>query len=224
MLDGKAYALPAPSLNTLAAAVDCTAAHQLTSVREPGTAPPHSADPQREHGVASCVNAAKMSAGAPRLSEFEREVGAMGHSTESATRPAPAEATAAGAAGAAGQQPMPPASLESGQPCTAPAAADAMAGDLAWPQQAGTSQAQEPVLAAGDLPLAGQAAGPGVPAADQVPAARPSEPSEAAADQLPAGQATVSCMSAIERERPCPVCLGILQVRMHAPRRTQHPL
>ena len=192
MLDGKAYALPAPSLNTLAAAVDSTAAHQMMSLREPGTAPPHSADPQPENGVASCVSAAKVSAGATRLSEFQHEVGTTEHSTESGTR----DATAAGAAGAVGQQPMSPASspasLESSQPCTAPAAADAMAGDLAWPQQAGTSQAQEPVLAAGDLPLA--------------------------------GQATVSCVPAVERERPCPVCLGILQVRMQAHRCTWHPL
>ena len=216
MLDGEAYALRAPSLNTLAAAVACTAALQLMSVRTPGTALPHIADPQRESGVASCVSAAKVPAGAPRLSELEHEVGAAGQSTESAARTAPAEATAAGAAGVAGQQPMSLASLGNSQPCMGPAVADAMAGDLARPQQAGTVQAQEPVLAAGDLPLAGQAAGPGVPAADQLPAARPREPSKPAADQLPAGQATASCVPAAERERPCSVCLGILQVRMQA--------
>ena len=196
VLDGQAYMLPAPSAQALAAAVDSALKPPQSAAGAPSAAvaPVHA---NRQANGAACL-------GDGAASE-QTAAEAPGYVVEYA--PACVQQEASSAQDVCSEPSLAPSQEQTpGTPCTEPAGGEAALRG-AGAKQLGVQPAAQPALGPPEheqqAAVASARAGAWAPASGAAAPARMSEGRAAAAS--PPGAAS---------QRACPVCLGILQVRM----------
>ena len=195
VLDGKAYMLPAPSAQALAAAVDSALNLQHSAAGVPSAA----AAPVHENGRAN---------GAACIGNGAATEQAMAEAPCYVATSAPAcmqqEASSVQNA-CSGPSPAPSQEQTPGPTCAEPAGA-AAASRGAGAEQPGVQPAAQPAVGPperGEQPAAPRAsADAGAPA-----------PGAVAPGRMAEGRAAPASPPAAAGQRACPVCLGILQVR-----------